>query len=140
MNALIVLASVLVSCYAGRNGDGGYGGVKVGGLVGLLEGRLLGGRDGGFGGRGGGLGERLGGIEVAGGGRWLKEIKYGTCPSVGETDSLQVGRPCSNDEYCPGSQKCCLNNNYGRRCQIPIEYQKPGRGNTFLMMYTSKST
>ena len=60
--------------------------------------------------------------------------KYGTCPQADESNILQMGPTCDSDWICHGSQKCCWNGNYGRRCQIPIEYQKPGRCNSFLMM------
>lgn len=49
--------------------------------------------------------------------------KYGTCPY--RVDYGAIGRYCSNDYSCPGYQKCC--HAYGSyRCQIPIEYSRPG--------------
>ncbi|XP_062620263.1 WAP four-disulfide core domain protein 2-like [Saccostrea cucullata] len=162
MNALIVLASVLVSCNADgsydskgahHSDDGGHGGVYEG-LRGAVQG---GGARGGLGGVGGGqvleggLGEYgvfgVGPLGSAGGGFGgvggifgtlpLGPLaqKYGTCPSIYETDDQQLGPYCAHDKYCHGSQKCCYNQQKGSRvCQIPIQYQKPGKCNGVLIM------
>ncbi|XP_061167973.1 uncharacterized protein LOC133176927 [Saccostrea echinata] len=109
-------------------GGGGFGGGLLGGGGGFGGGLL---RGIGFGGGGGGFGGGLfGGGSL---GSYFSVEKYGTCPYPERADFQQMGPICSNDEDCHGSQKCCLNSRYGKRCQIPMEYQKSGNCNIFFM-------
>nr|XP_022298433.1 elastin-like [Crassostrea virginica] len=50
--------------------------------------------------------------------------KYGTCPRVPDNGAL--GNYCTNDYQCPGRQKCCYVWYGQKRCQIPVEFQRPG--------------
>ncbi|XP_078340540.1 uncharacterized protein LOC111107500 isoform X3 [Crassostrea virginica] len=50
--------------------------------------------------------------------------KYGTCPQVPDNGAL--GNLCNTDYDCPGQQKCCYVWYGPKRCQIPVEFQRPG--------------
>ncbi|XP_061167975.1 shematrin-like protein 2 [Saccostrea echinata] len=122
----------------GAGGGGGLGGA-VGGLLGGGEGLLGGGGVGGGGLLGGGVYGPVGGGTV--GGIFRSAVKYGTCPNPNEVDSQQIGPYCFNDDGCHGSQKCCQSNVYGGyRCQIPLEYQRPGSCNSNFIDYPFYST
>nr|XP_022298425.1 uncharacterized protein LOC111107493 isoform X3 [Crassostrea virginica] len=140
MNALFVFstiaASFIAGVYCGDYSTHGYSehGGSIHGGGGYHGGHGYGPYGGGgphhgghgYGPIGGGGGPHHGG---PGGGSVRGYLKSGTCPPSSESDSLQMGPHCSNDEQCHGVHKCCPNVYYGNRCQIPVEYQRPGNCN-----------
>ncbi|XP_056000585.1 aspartate, glycine, lysine and serine-rich protein-like [Ostrea edulis] len=106
----------------GIMGGGGMNGGMMGG--GGMNGGMMGGggMNGGMMG-GGGIGGNIGGLTL------YRAPKYGSCSYRNMFDRLQMGAYCYHDDNCPGSQKCCYSFIYGRRCQIPQEYQRFGSCN-----------
>nr|XP_022298429.1 heavy metal-associated isoprenylated plant protein 32-like [Crassostrea virginica]XP_022298430.1 heavy metal-associated isoprenylated plant protein 32-like [Crassostrea virginica] len=137
MNALFVLsaiaASFIAGVYCGDYSTQGYSehGGSIHGGGGSPGGHGYGPIGGGGPHHGGHGYGPIGGGGPHHGGPYLSGLpKSGTCPSSFDLDILQMGPSCSNDEDCHGVQKCCPKIIFGNRCEVPVEYQRPGTCHT----------